>query len=169
MNLVLYKTILFSFVVIKLKVLVDYDVIWDWTSLFSNWLIGTDRTRTNTRKVSFQTLYGGQFTLPTQLIMLNYLVILSHRCNTTIFFPSYPLYSVTCLLLCNERDSGPQRDKCSKSFQKAANLRLFPLVSTCIIMGQFKKPQTLEFQMEHQCLESNTSVQSQKLLPIFGH
>ena len=42
MNLVLYKTILFSFVVIKLKVLVDYDVIWDWTSLFSNWLIGTD-------------------------------------------------------------------------------------------------------------------------------
>ena len=43
-------------------------------------------------------------------------------------------------------------------------------------MGQFKKPQTLEFQMEHQCLKSlvsknqkNTSVQSQKLLPIFVH
>ena len=33
-------------------------------------------------------------------------------------------------------------------------------------MGQFKKPQTLEFQKEHQCLESNSSVQSQKLLPI---
>ena len=52
------------------------------------------------------------------------------------------------------KTSGPQRDKCLKSFQKAANLRLFPLVSTCIIMGQFKKPQTLEFQMEHQCLKS---------------
>ncbi|RMX58031.1 hypothetical protein pdam_00025643, partial [Pocillopora damicornis] len=39
-------------------------------------------------------------------------------------------------------------------------------------MGQFKKPQTLEFQMEHQCLESNTSVQSQNfggaLLPGEG-
>ena len=67
------------------------------------------------------------------------------------------------------KNSGPQRDKCSKSCQKAANLRLFPLVSTCTITGQFKKPQTLEFQMEHQCLKSNTSVQSQKLLPIFVH
>ncbi|CAH3157798.1 unnamed protein product, partial [Pocillopora meandrina] len=39
-------------------------------------------------------------------------------------------------------------------------------------MGQFKKPQTLEFQMEHQCLKSNTSVQNQNfggaLLPGEG-
>ena len=33
----------------------------------------------NARNVCFETLYGGQFTLLTQLIILNYPVILSHR------------------------------------------------------------------------------------------
>ena len=119
MNLVLYKTILFSFVVIKLKVLVDYDVIWDWTSLFSNWLIGTDRTRTNTRKVSFQTLYGGQFTLPTQLIMLNYLVILSHQCSTTIFFHILPpLLSNLFAVLQSARIVDPRETNVQKVFRR---------------------------------------------------
>ena len=40
--------------------------------------------------VSFLTLYGGQFTLSTQLIILNYRVILSHRCSATVFWETYP-------------------------------------------------------------------------------
>ena len=35
--------------------------------------------RANTPKISFKTLYGGQFVLSTELIILNYPVILSHR------------------------------------------------------------------------------------------
>ena len=33
---------------------------------------------------SFETLYGGQFTLSTQLIKPNYLVVLSHQCSTIV-------------------------------------------------------------------------------------
>ena len=33
---------------------------------------------------SFETLYGGQFMLLSQLIIPNYLVLLSHWCNTTV-------------------------------------------------------------------------------------
>ena len=40
--------------------------------------------RANARNVSFKTLYGGQFTLSTQLIILNNRSILSHRRSTTI-------------------------------------------------------------------------------------
>ena len=39
----------------------------------------SERRRANARNVSFKTLYVGQFTLSTQLIILNYPVILSHR------------------------------------------------------------------------------------------
>ena len=52
--------------------------------------------RTNTRNISFETLSSGQFTLSTQLI--NYPVILSHRCSTTVCLETYPLYSVYFLL-----------------------------------------------------------------------
>ena len=45
----------------------------------------------NARNVSFETLYGGQFTLLTQLIILNYPVILSHRRITTVSLETYPL------------------------------------------------------------------------------
>ena len=38
-------------------------------------------------------LYGGQFTLSTQLIILNYPVILSHRRSTTVSLVTYTLYS----------------------------------------------------------------------------
>ena len=40
--------------------------------------------RANTRNVSFEILYGGQFTLSIQLIVLNYPVILSHWQRTTV-------------------------------------------------------------------------------------
>ena len=40
---------------------------------------------------SFETLYGGQFTLSTQLIILNNPVILSHRRSTTISLETYLL------------------------------------------------------------------------------
>ena len=37
----------------------------------------SERRRANALNVSFETLYGGQFTLSTQLTILNYPVILS--------------------------------------------------------------------------------------------
>ena len=40
---------------------------------------------------SFETLYGGQFTLSTQLIKPNYLVVLSHQCSTIVSIETYPL------------------------------------------------------------------------------
>ena len=46
--------------------------------------------RANARNVGFQTLYGGQFTLSTQLIILNYPVILFHRRSTAVSLETYP-------------------------------------------------------------------------------
>ena len=40
---------------------------------------------------SIATLYNGQFTLSTQLIVLNYPVILSHRRGITVSLEAYPL------------------------------------------------------------------------------
>ena len=56
------------------------------------WFEVFDRRRANTRNVSFETIYVGQFTLSTQLIILNYLAILSHQRSTTVSLETYPLY-----------------------------------------------------------------------------
>ena len=49
--------------------------------------------RTNARNVSFETLYGDQFTSSTQLIIPKlYLVILPQRLSTTVSLETYPLY-----------------------------------------------------------------------------
>ena len=40
--------------------------------------------RANVRNVSFETLYGRQFTLSTQFIISNYLVTLTHRRSNTV-------------------------------------------------------------------------------------
>ena len=45
--------------------------------------------RTTARNVSFETLYGGQFTLSTRLIKLNYPAILFHRRSTTFSSETY--------------------------------------------------------------------------------
>ena len=50
--------------------------------------------RANARNVSFETLYSGQFTLSTQLMIPNYLVILFHKRSTTVSSETYPLYQV---------------------------------------------------------------------------
>ena len=42
----------------------------------------------NNQNVSFVTLYGGQFTFSTQLMILNYSVILFHRRSTTVSLES---------------------------------------------------------------------------------
>ena len=47
--------------------------------------------KANTQKVRSQSPYGGQLTLSTQLIILNYPVILSHRSTTTVSLETYPL------------------------------------------------------------------------------
>ena len=47
--------------------------------------------RADAQNVCFETLYVGQFTLSTQLIILNYPVILFHRHSTTVSFETYPL------------------------------------------------------------------------------
>ena len=46
--------------------------------------------------LSFQSLYGGQFTLSTQLINPKFCVSLSHRCSTTVSLETNPL---VCSLL----------------------------------------------------------------------
>ena len=56
-----------------------------------------------------------------------------------------------------------------KTLLVGSQFAFVPTGDTHINMGQFKKLQILEFQMGHQCLKSVTSVQNQKLLPIFGH
>ena len=48
------------------------------------------KLKADVSSVSFLTLYGGQFTLSTQLIILNYRVILSHRRSATVFWETYP-------------------------------------------------------------------------------
>ena len=52
---------------------------------------GLTPKRLKRRNVSFETLYIGQFTLSTQLMIPNYPVILSHRDSTTVSSKSYPL------------------------------------------------------------------------------
>ena len=48
--------------------------------------------RANALNASFETLYGGQFTLLTQLIIPNYSVILSHLRSTTVSLQTYVLF-----------------------------------------------------------------------------
>ena len=45
--------------------------------------------RANARNVSFETLYVSRSTLSTQLIIPNYLLILSHRRSTTVWIETY--------------------------------------------------------------------------------
>ena len=47
---------------------------------------------TNAQKISLNTLYSGQFTFSTQLITVNYLVIISHQHSTTVSLETYPFY-----------------------------------------------------------------------------
>ena len=44
----------------------------------------------NARKISLQTFYDAQFTFSAQLIVLNYLVILSHPRSTAVLFRNLP-------------------------------------------------------------------------------
>ena len=46
------------------------------------------------QNVSFETLYGGQFTLSSWLIILNCPVILCHQCSTTVSLETNPLNSM---------------------------------------------------------------------------
>ena len=56
-------------------------------------------SRANAQNVSFKTLYGGQFTLSTQLITLNYSVILSLPRSTTVSIETYPFMRNTISIL----------------------------------------------------------------------
>ena len=69
---------------------------------FKSWLFVYCSNEGLTLKSNFQTLYGGHFTLSIQLITLNYLVILSHGCNTTLPLVTYLLYSLVsnCIWKC---------------------------------------------------------------------
>ena len=69
----------------------------------SNWRTKPSRDRdrvyhslwrkANARNFSFETIYGGQFSSSTQLIILNYPVILSHQhSNTGFFYKLTPLF-----------------------------------------------------------------------------
>ena len=50
--------------------------------------------KADARKVSFETLHGGQSTSSTQLIIPNYPVILSRRRSTTVSLETYLFYSI---------------------------------------------------------------------------
>ena len=52
---------------------------------------GLTPKRLKRQDVSFETLYIGQFTLSTQLMIPNYPVIISHRDSTAVSSKSYPL------------------------------------------------------------------------------
>ena len=55
-------------------------------------LIKSQNLSQNAWNISFETLYGGQFMLTTQLIMPNYLIILSHWLSSTVSLETFPLY-----------------------------------------------------------------------------
>ena len=52
------------------------------------------------RMECFVTLYGGQFTLSTQLVILNYPVTLSHRRSNTISLETDPLNGERLMVSC---------------------------------------------------------------------
>ena len=72
------------------------------------------------QRFSFETLYGGQFTLSTQLIIINYPVILFHRRSTTVSLETYPLYAYVNLVICLRKVliARKMRKTCSRRSQK---------------------------------------------------
>ena len=69
-----------------------------WHTGFACWL-ESRRPRATCADV---TLYGGQFTLSTQLIILKYPVMLSHWHSTKVFVENYLLYSSAPLRDCRQ-------------------------------------------------------------------
>ena len=69
-------------------------------------------------------LYGGQFTLSTQLIIINYPVILFHRRSTTVSLETYPLYAYVNLVICLRKVliARKIRKTCSRRSQKELQL-----------------------------------------------
>ena len=53
--------------------------------------------RVNAPNVNFETIYGGKFTLSTQLIILNYPAILSHWRSSTVFLETSSFYKMVRL------------------------------------------------------------------------
>ena len=53
--------------------------------------------RVNAPNVNFETIYGGKFTLSTQLIILNYPAILSHWRSSTVFLETSSFYKMVGL------------------------------------------------------------------------
>ena len=68
---------------------------------------------------ALKTLYGGQLTLSTQLIIPNYPVILSHWCSTTVSLETYPLFSF------NEKNRVHQSDAKTNT-PRGWFMRIFP-------------------------------------------
>ena len=69
--------------------------------------------RAYARNISLKTLYSRQFTLSTQLIIPNYLVILSHRRSTTVSWETYPLNPRRAWQLDWQRQSKTSPIECS--------------------------------------------------------
>ena len=76
------------------------------------------------QRFSFETLYGGQFTLSTQLIIINYPVILFHRRSTTVSLETYPLYAYVNVVICLRKVliARKIRKTCSRRSQKDLQL-----------------------------------------------
>ena len=72
------------------------------------------------QRFSFETLYGGQFTLSAQLIIINFPVRLFHRRGTTVSLETYPLYAYVNLVICLRKVliARKMRKTCSRRSQK---------------------------------------------------
>ena len=66
------------------------------------------RRRANARNVSFQFLYGGQFTLSTQLINPKFCVSFPHQRSTTVSLETNPLVCLMTLRLSKPRGATQQ-------------------------------------------------------------
>ena len=92
-------------------------------------LIKSQNLSQNAWNISFETLYGGQFMLTTQLIMPNYLTILSHWLSSTVSLETFPLYGDAKL--------NPFMT-CSPVFSRASDSWLvFTLFSSHWLLGYF--------------------------------
>ena len=77
--------------------------------VFNNNLLETRKSlwqRAKARNTSFKTLYDGQFTLSTQLIALNYPVIISHRRSSTVSRENFCPYSKYILSKMEKQPNG---------------------------------------------------------------
>ena len=93
--------------------------------------------RANARNVSFQSLYGGQFTLSTQLINPHFCVLRPHRRSTTVSLETNPLVHFNSIRL----DSPYSTTRLDKLQFSRFDTKLVSSTSECHVMTIIGKRQ----------------------------